>query len=173
MSAQPWDDSEDLKPLLEFRRSLMDLNANLDKIVASGDQQLLVDALVIAHAIKSDIGLVFQQYQHKIADALPSNDEIRASNGQLIEKRFSNDRKGWQHDRLVDEVFRRLSESSVDMDTGEVVMSAREIALKILDFVQPSYWRVKELSKLGINADQYCEVGETKTNISIRKVETK
>lgn len=173
MSAQPWDDSEDLKPLLDFRKSIMDLSAHLEKIIASGEQQLVVDALVIAHAIKSDIGLVFQQYQFKIADDLPSDDEIRASNGQLIEKRMSNDRRGWQHDRLIDEVHRRLSESAINMDTGEVMMSAREIALKILDFVQPSYWRIKELSKLGINADQYCEVGELKTNISIRKVETK
>lgn len=173
MASQPWDDSEDLKPLLDFRRSLMELGANLEKIIATGDQQLIVDALVIAHAIKADTGLVFQQYQHKIADHLPLNDDIYASNGQLIEKRMSNDRKGWQHDRLIDEVYRRLSELSVDMDTGEVVMSSRDIALKILDFVQPSYWRVKELSKLGINADQFCEVGELKTSISIRKVETK
>jgi hypothetical protein len=151
----------------------MELGANLEKIIASGDQQLIVDALVIAHAIKADVGLVFQQYQHKIADKLPSNDEIFASNGQSIEKRMSNDRKGWQHEDLIREVHKRLTDSAVDMDTGEVVMSAREIALKILDFVQPSYWRIKELNKLGINADDYCEVGESKASISIRKVETK
>ncbi len=173
MTAQPWDDSDQLKPLLDFRKSIMDLGARLREIIETGDQQLMVDALVIAHAIKSDIGLTFQQYQVKIADSIPANDEVYASNGQLVEKRMSNDRRGWQHEELVKEVYRRLSESAVDMDTGEVLVSAREIALKILDFVQPSYWRVKELSKLGINADQYCEVGETKANISIRKVETK
>jgi hypothetical protein len=39
----------------------------------------------------------------------------------------------------------------------------------MLDFVQPSYWRVKELAKFGINADNYCEVGDYKTNIIVRK----
>lgn len=170
---EPWHDSEQLGPLLAFRKSLMDLSAQLTAIAEGGDQQLLVDALVIAHSIKTDIGIVFQKYQHAIADLLPTGDEIRASNGQMIEKRMSNDRKGWLHEELANEVYRRLSESAVDMDTGEVVMSAKEIAMKILDFVQPSYWRVKELSKLGINADQYCDVGELKTSISIRRLETK
>ena len=41
--------------------------------------------------------------------------------------------------------------------------------MKLLDYLQPSYWRIKELSKLGINADQYCEVGELKTSIIVRK----
>jgi hypothetical protein len=60
-------------------------------------------------------------------------------------------------------------ESSVDLDTGEVLLSPQEIAVKMLDFVQPSYWRVKELAKFGINADNYCEVGDYKTNIIVRK----
>jgi hypothetical protein len=55
------------------------------------------------------------------------------------------------------------------MDKGEVIMKSIEIAMKRLDYVLPSYWRIKELSKLGINADQYCEVGELKTSIIVRK----
>ena len=55
------------------------------------------------------------------------------------------------------------------MDTGEVLYSQQEIVAKLLDFVQPSYWRVKELQKIGIDADLYCEVGETKTSIIVRK----
>jgi hypothetical protein len=35
--------------------------------------------------------------------------------------------------------------------------------------VQPSYWRIKELSAIGINADNYCEVDEPKTSIIVRK----
>ena len=169
-----WEESEVIKQLLDFRKSIMDLDHHLQSIIDSEDrdEQTLLDALVLMHAIKSEIGVVFTDYQNKITDLIPSA-ECRASNGQVIEKKFANDRKAWQHERLANEVLRRLNEMSVDMDTGEVVMSSQEVAMKLLDYVQPSYWRVKELSKLGINADQYCDVGELKTSVIIRKVETK
>lgn len=172
MVPQEWETSEALKPLMEFRQSILELDKALRAIADSDDEQTKLDALVIAHAIKTEVGFAFSDYQTAITDSLPSA-ECRASNGQVVEKKFGNDRKGWQHERLASEVLRRLNEMSVDMDTGEVVMSSQEIALKILDYVQPSYWRVKELSKLGINADQYCDVGEVKTSVIIRKVETK
>lgn len=172
MIPEAWEQSELLKPLTQFRESIMELGAHLKKVAESGDEQVLLDALVLLHAIKTEVGFAFSDYQTSITDALPSS-ESRASNGQVVEKKFGNDRKAWQHERLASEVLRRLNEMSVDMDTGEVVMSSQQVALKLLEYVQPSYWRVKELSKLGINADQYCDVGEMKTSVIIRKVETK
>lgn len=168
-----WDSTPELKVLLDFRKAIEDLDAHLRSIANSGDRQLIVDALVIAHAIKSDIGNAFTDYQAAIGNSLPVGDEIAASNGQIIEKRVSSDRRGWQHKDLIEEVYRRVSKMAVDMDTGEVTSTPQEIAMKILDYVQPSYWRVKELSKIGINADHYCEVGDIKTSISIKKLETK
>ena len=44
-------------------------------------------------------------------------------------------------------------------------MSQQEMIEKMLLYVQPSYWRVKELSNIGVNADNFCEVDEPKTNI--------
>lgn len=172
MSNEEWDSSELTKPLTDFRRAIMDLDKHLRSVAESGDQQSILDVLVLMHAVKAEVGIIFSDYQNRIADMLPSA-EVRASNGQVIEKKMGSDRKQWQHDRLANEVLRRLNEMSVDMDTGEVLMTSQEIAAKLLDFLQPSYWRVKELSKLGINADQYCEVGELKTSIIIRKVDTK
>jgi hypothetical protein len=58
---------------------------------------------------------------------------------------------------------------AIDMDTGEVVMSPQEVAERVLDYVQPSYWRIKKLAELGINADNYCELGEPKTSIAVRR----
>ena len=132
------------------------------------DEQLWYDTLVLLHSIKGDIASMFTQYSNLFADKLET-DEATASNGQKIEKKSAFDRKGWKHENLASEVLRRLNDLSVDMDTGEVVMTANEVAMKLLDYVQPSYWRIKELSKLGINADQYCEVGELKTSIIVRK----
>lgn len=161
-----------LSPITLFRKSLMDLDKNLKTVVEANDVQVALDALVMLHAIKNEIGLLFTDYQNSIIGLLPDY-ECKASNGQVVEKKFATDRKGWQHQQIAEEVLRRLGELSIDMDTGEVVMSSQEIAVKLLDYLQPSYWRVKELSKLGINADQYCEVGEVKTSIMIRKVDTK
>jgi hypothetical protein len=41
----------------------------------------------------------------------------------------------------------------------------------MLNYCAPSYWKIKELQKLGINADNYCEVGQLKTSIIVRKGE--
>ncbi len=166
------EQSDVLSAIELFRKSLQDLDANLKKVVETNDVQTALDALVLVHSIKSEISLLFTEYQNSIMNLLPDY-ECKASNGQVVEKKSANDRKGWQHQRIAEEVLRRLNDLSVDMDTGEVVMSSQEIAMKLLDYCAPSYWRVKELSKLGINADQYCEVGELKTSIMIRKVDTK
>ena len=39
----------------------------------------------------------------------------------------------------------------------------------LLDYVQPSYWRVTALSNIGVNADDYCQSGEAEPSISLRK----
>jgi hypothetical protein len=59
------------------------------------------------------------------------------------------------------------------LETGEVVSTPQDMLIQMLDYVQPSYWRVKELQKIGINPDNYCVVGETKTSIIVRKGITK
>jgi hypothetical protein len=41
--------------------------------------------------------------------------------------------------------------------------------IKMLDYCAPSYWRVKELAKIGINADKFCDVSESKESIIVRR----
>jgi hypothetical protein len=165
---ETWEKSELISPLTAFRKQMIALDTHLRAVVESGDIQSLVDALVLLHKIKAEIGLIYSDYSTQIIDRLPDI-PTSSSNGQAVEKKTGADRKAWNHEELTREVLRRLSQMSVDLDTGEVVMTSEQIALKLLDFVQPSYWRVKELSKIGINADQYCEVGEAKTNIIVHK----
>jgi hypothetical protein len=95
--------------------------------------------------------------------------EIALSDGSRIEKNSAVSRKSWKHKDLATEVASRLKDMSVDMDTGEVVMTAEDMVVKMLDYVYPSYWKVKELGKIGINADKYSEVGEAKDSIIVRK----
>jgi len=165
---EKWADSPTLGSLMALRKQLIEVQATLKNIAESESTQDRIDALVLMHTIKAEIGVMYSDYSGMVIDSLPDI-PFSASNGQSIEKKTGADRKTWQHENLTREVLRRLNQMSVDMDTGEVVMTSEQIALKLLDYVQPSYWRVKELSKIGINADQYCEIGEAKTNLIVHK----
>ena len=150
---------------------IMETDTELSEFISSDPTpDKAADALVQLHSLKFAIADVYSTFAVKVIEVLQRAqvDELEVK-GSLIEVRNGADRKSWEHERLVSEVSRRLLESSIDMDTGERTMSTEEVIVKILDFVQPSYWRVKELAKIGISADQYCEVGESKTNIIIRK----
>jgi hypothetical protein len=161
-------ESKDLLELTEFRKAMIAVGDKALQNLEQDDEQLWCDTLVLLHAIKGDISSIFTQFSNLFAEKIELS-EYQSSNGQLIEKKSAFDRKGWRHEDIASEVLRRLRDLSVDMDTGEVTMTDEEIAMKLLDYVQPSYWRIKELSKLGINADQFCEVGELKTSIIVRK----
>jgi hypothetical protein len=41
--------------------------------------------------------------------------------------------------------------------------------IKMLDYAAPSYWRVGELGKIGVNPSKYCETSEGRTSIVIKK----
>ena len=94
-------------------------------------------------------------------------DIIVLSSGQQVERRTGADRKAWDHKGLASIVANRIYESSIDMDTGEVLLSPMEMMAKMLDYAAPSYWRVGELGKIGVSADSYCEKSEGKVSISI------
>lgn len=152
-------------------KSIMDAEDELNEFITSGAPvEQVAESLVELHGIKSAIADVYAMYSSRVIEILQeANIEGMDIAGANIEIKTGADRKKWNHEELIHAVTKRLVDSSIDMDTGEVVMSPEEIATKVLDFVQPSYWRVKELAKVGINADQFCEQGEYKTNIVIRK----
>ncbi len=150
---------------------IMETEDALNEFADSGAEiDVIAESLIELHRIKSDFGDVYSMYATKVMGILQAaNVEDMDVAGAKIEVRSAADRKKWNHEELAHAVSKKLIDLSVDMDTGEVVLSPEDIANKMLDFVQPSYWRVKELAKVGINADNFCEVGDYKTNIIIRK----
>ena len=120
---------------------------------------------------KRDIVTGYDTLTHFVALKLGDETEISLGEGALIEKKTAYDRKAWEHKKLGSAVVDKLVKMSIDMDTGEVIKTPSEIAIQLLDFCAPSYWRVKELSSIGINADMYCETGQLKTTIIVRKGE--
>jgi hypothetical protein len=55
------------------------------------------------------------------------------------------------------------------MDSGEIIMTAQDMVVKLLDYAAISYWRVGKLGELGINPDHYCEQGDYRTSIIVRE----
>jgi hypothetical protein len=154
----------------DLRIMLMTLDDFLNSEgVNEADIDVWSEHLVMLNHAKKDLASIYDAFSAKMIDKMQSENktDIRLNTGAEIKCKTGSPRKAWDNQGLMMQVFDRLQQSSVDMDTGEVTLSTEEIVNKILDYVQPSYWRVGALNDLGINADQYCEVGEPKTNIAI------
>lgn len=160
------------KPLLtpaEIKESLEALDQFLFSAeMAEENISVLAEHLVALNSLKRDLGLIYDSFSALVAFRMRSENlsDVDLSEAS-IQAKTGYARKSWNNKSLLFEVYNKLQQSSVDMDTGEVMLSTEEIVLKLLDYLQPSYWRVKALSDLGINADNYCEVGEAKTNIAV------
>jgi hypothetical protein len=154
----------------DFEKSLLALD---ECIVSFGKSEPSLEdaslALVALNKLKADFGIVYEQMAKIVSEAMGEIPEFILPDGSKIEKRSASDRKSWMHDALIHEVARRIQDISVDLETGERTMSTEDMIVKVLDFVQPSYWRVKALGELGITADRFCEVGEPKESIIVRK----
>ena len=156
--------------IADFEKALLELDSGIADFGKS--QPELEDAcvaLVMLNRLKADFSVVYEQLVKIVSESMGDIPEVSLGDGSKIEKRSASDRKSWMHQDLAREVARRLNDMSVDMNTGERTMTTEEMIIKVLDFLQPSYWRVKALGELGINADKFCEVSETKESIIVRK----
>lgn len=153
-----------------FRKAIMQFDADISAFLSSNpDATEACSALVAAHTAKAELAVAYDSLSGAVSHIMDQQGEVLLDDGSKVEKKWGSDRKGWQHKELAGVVANRIIQSSIDIDTGEIIYTQEEIIGKLLDFLQPSYWRVKELQKLGINADMYCEVGDIKSSIIIRK----
>lgn len=156
--------------LVEIRR-LLAKNA-MDAAAASRDGSVPVEEsceiLYLLQELKRDINLAIEEIEEIVAERMTESIFFLPS-GQQVEKRIGADRKSWDHKALAEVVADRVYQSSVDMETGEVLLSPKEMMTKMLEYAAPSYWRVKELDKIGISADSYCQKSEGKTSVIISR----
>jgi hypothetical protein len=163
-----------IEEVSNFRKLIFELENKIQAEFALLDSnqenlEMMCNLLVQMNLVKRDVGFVYDGVSKTVAHAMGEKNLLNASYGATVEKKMSYDRKGWQHKDLGRAVAQKISEMSVDMDTGEIVLSPEDMVVKLLDYMQPSYWRTTELSKVGINADNYCETGDLKTSIIVRK----
>ena len=120
---------------------------------------------------KGELALVYDGLVNVLAHIMINDPILELRDGAQIERKVAYNRKGWQHKELANAVMGRIEQSSVDLTTGEVVLSPTDMAMKMLDYLAPSYWRVGKLNEIGLNADFYCEPSEPKTSVIVRKGE--
>jgi len=159
-----------LDKIKALQAAIVDLDKDL-RAFGGADASMEEACLILSELnfIKRDLSLVYDDFSNTVLAVMGENEGIMLSNGAQIERKSSYNRTGWKHKDLGADVVNRIMEMAIDMDTGEITKSPREIALEILDYCAPSYWRVKELGKIGINPDNYCDVGELKTSLIVRK----
>lgn len=134
----------------------------------SDDPDDLAELLIVLSEAKSEISEMLEMTKMRLAD-LMGNEDLYNFEGVTFEKKYSTPRKTWDHKALTDVVSSRIIDMSVDMDTGEVIKTPQEMLAELVKYTGISYWKVKELEKIGINANNYCETGDSKANIIIRK----
>jgi hypothetical protein len=159
-----------LDKIQELRSAIIDL----DNVVASflRDNPTAEEAgvaLAELNFLKRDVSIVYDSFAGALSEIMGPTETLLLPDGTTIEKKSSYDRKGWKHADLGSAVADRLVKMSIDMDTGEITKSPKEIAEEMLTYCAPSYWRIKELNKIGLNADNFSEVGDLKTSIIVRK----
>lgn len=153
----------------DFTRALLSLDMNLTEDKSSWDMQQAAEIVLQLNRFKDDLKIIYDGVSSILSDLMGQAPEIILSDGSKIEKTSAPTRKGWKHKEIAADVASRIHDMSIDMDTGEIVLSPEDMMTKMLDYLYPSYWKVKELGKIGINADQYSEVGEIKESIIVRK----
>lgn len=126
-------------------------------------------ALVRLSNFKTQVAMLMDDQEKFLIEKMKETESVVLASGETIEKKWSKNRTGWQHKDLAQVVAGRIENLAIDMDTGERVLTPGEMITKLLDFVQPSYWRVTALADIGVNPDDYCQAGEAKPSISIRK----
>lgn len=159
----------DLSVFEKWRADLMAVDALLDKYIqTTPDVSEAAELLAQFNMVKRDFGIIYDSFAGKVGQLMGNRGLVETQSGATIEKKGAADRKKWRHNELAASVAERLSEMSVDMDTGERTMTAAQMVEKLLDYAAVSYWRVGKLGELGINPDNYCEQGDYKTSIIVR-----
>lgn len=153
------------------------LRSHIDEIDALLKEPVEVDRpvdtlatmLLELNLAKRDLAFVYDTLSNELGQAMEGNQILGLRDSATVERKMSSSRSGWEHKNLARDVIDRIEQSAVDMDTGEVVLSPADMVLKMLNYLQPSYWRVGELNKIGLNPDNYCAASESKISIIVRR----
>jgi hypothetical protein len=160
----------EINRLQAFRKEISDACAEIEGLIKDESTSIedACSCLVDLYNIKKDVSMMYEEIMSSIAERMPES-MIFLPDGTEIERKQGADRKAWDHKGLAVEVATKIAQMAVDMDTGEVTLTPHEMMIKMLDYAAPSYWRVGELGKIGVNPNNYCETSEGKVSVVIKK----
>ena len=157
--------------LAKLQQAINDVDAHVVAMRTSSDAvdvARVAETLTVVHQARDLLKQTFDTICQVLDPMMGEEPELRSPSGVLIEKKWAKPRKSWRHQELASVVAHRIRNLSVDPDTGEVLLSPEEQIATLIKYAAPSYWRVKELKTIGIDADGYCEVGESTASIIVR-----
>lgn len=161
--------------LTETVEALGSMLRHLDRLTlySSEDEienvQKAVETLLALSNAKASLRDSYIAYETVVAEAMGDTYQIDLPGGAVAQRMEGAPRKAWDHKRLARDVAQRIVQSSMDFDTGEILMTREEMIEAMLRYAAPSYWRVKQLKELGIDADTYCDLGEPKISVVIKQ----
>jgi len=158
----------------EVQKTILSLDENLAsrREAEEWTVQQACEIYEILSNFKSQIGVLMRDHENYLVEFMARTDTeaVVLESGLAVTKEYSKNRKAWKHKDLAGVVASRIENLAYDIDTGERLMTTQEMISKLLDYVQPSYWRITSLSEIGISADDYCETGDTEAKIRLGKV---
>ena len=166
------DLSELMLTLHEVQSLLRTLEGSIMKLsedIESADTTDLLQFATDLHAVKSFVTLLFNELQSNVTEHVGNLAIPVDVDGATVEIKSGSPRKTWDHKSRIDDVSKRLVDSRVDLTTGEVVKTPTDMIREALEFAGISYWKVSKLKELHLDADDYCEVGEAKKSLVIRR----
>lgn len=143
--------------------------AMLTELADTSDSAALGETLLELDALRAELGAVRDDAEQRLVAALGDCPEITVAGGTLTVRR-SDSRKAWAHKDLAAEVARRIVQTNVDFETGEMLRGTEDLITDVLTYAGVSYWKVTALNNIGISADDFCEVTEGPMKVRIHRV---
>lgn len=152
--------------LRSFESDLMHLSSDGLQHASTEDLLQLASDL---HLVKAYVSELFNELQTIVTDHIGNMVNPVSVDGATIEIKSGSPRKTWDHQSLINDVSKRIVDSSIDLNTGEVTKTPVQMIREALEFAGISYWKVTKLKELHLDADEYCDVGESKKSLVIRR----
>lgn len=159
---------EILESLDAVSMSIRDLINEINQSSNSTSDEL-AEIVNYAHSLKANASDLLEEAQLSLVKKVNYTAQPIKVRGATVEIKQGAPRKSWDHRALADEVSRRIVDKSIDLDTGEITKSPEDMMHELLKYAAVSYWRVSELNNLNIDANDYCEVGESKKSVIVRR----
>lgn len=154
--------------LTDAQKALLELLHAIDEL-PEDDTDGLAEAFLACEDLRTELATVKDAAEHRLVEAMGDLPEVSIP-GATMEARRSDSRKSWAHKDIAAEVARRIVQTNVDFETGEMLRSTEDLIADVLTYAGVSYWKVKALNNIGISADDYCEVTEGPIKVRIHRV---